>query len=782
MKMIRSRNRRRYALLSRHSIATEKNNMTMTDCYAAAYYLYCIAEITTTNNEDDLIPHVDLIRLLIKLSERMNKTEELSDLLEQNIKQAEKDEQLIQIDGADSSKGMDMLCFEGSSIPYTYLQDKEVDRELESTSLKVNMITINLYRCILTFAPSFNFFSRLIANVLLRKKGDASFSLLSKIPSHIQKALLNNNNVDFISKALELKEEEALFLEHSYRCTKISLLESIFDLFTLETKNLVLTKILGISDREYSAIIRGNAALRTFGLIDEDANLVPDTIDCIASRNIDVFFEDLVKEADYKQSYNLESFNLNKNASNIMHRMLSGTENISLLLYGKPGSGKTEFAKALAVSSGLRPLIFKNEAELDRSAKNAAGDNVICRLNLLLSINQPGRVLIVDEADSILRTKDQSFFGLIAPSKTKGTVNKMLEKSKNKIIWIVNFTSQIDDSTLRRFNFSYKFDAMSKEQLRAITCSKILPLNLPQPAKSEILSLMEKYSVTGASVDNVIKTVKSLGATDNKELISCVKTILKENELLINGRPKVRSSVTKKYDIHALNANMDPEKIVTMIKNAQNFSDDSGIRMLFYGRSGTGKTEFARFISEQLGKKLLLKRASDIFDKYVGGTEENIRDAFEEAERTDSILLFDEADSFFASRENASHSWERTQVNEFLTQLEEFNGVVICTTNLKQIMDPAMNRRFHMIVEFKPLSSEGICSMLSHYFQDYTFTDEEINRIECASSVTPGDFGVLSNRIRFMDTEEVSSEYITDELCKMQEDKDNGGKRIGFFS
>lgn len=174
--MIRSRNRRRYALLSRYSIATEKNNMTMTDCYAAAYYLYCIAEITN-NDEEYTSPHVDLIRLFMKLSERMNKTEELSDLLEQNIKQAEKDEQLIQIDGANSSKGMDMLCFEGSSIPYTYLQDKEVDRELESTSLKVNMITINLYRCILTFAPSFNFFSRLIANVLLRKKGRRFFFL-----------------------------------------------------------------------------------------------------------------------------------------------------------------------------------------------------------------------------------------------------------------------------------------------------------------------------------------------------------------------------------------------------------------------------------------------------------------------------------------------------------------------------------------------------------------------------------------------------------------------------
>ena len=134
--------------------------------------------------------------------------------------------------------------------------------------------------------------------------------------------------------------------------------------------------------------------------------------------------------------------------------------------------------------------------------------------------------------------------------------------------------------------------------------------------------------------------------------------------------------------------------------------------MLFYGLSGTGKTEFARYISSCLGKDILLKRASDILDKYVGESEKHIKDAFQEAEATNSILLFDEADSFFADRNSVHNSWERTQVNEFLTQMEEFGGILICTTNLKQIMDSAMNRRFHMIVEFKSLTENGIECML----------------------------------------------------------------------
>ena len=99
--------------------------------------------------------------------------------------------------------------------------------------------------------------------------------------------------------------------------------------------------------------------------------------------------------------------------------------------------------------------------------------------------------------------------------------------------------------------------------------------------------------------------------------------------------------------------------------------------MLFYGLSGTGKTELARYIAEKLNKKICLKRVSDIMSPYVGENEQNIAKAFSEAEASGDVLLFDEADSFFSNRQDAVRSWERTLVNEFLTQMEEFNGILI---------------------------------------------------------------------------------------------------------
>ena len=203
--------------------------------------------------------------------------------------------------------------------------------------------------------------------------------------------------------------------------------------------------------------------------------------------------------------------------------------------------------------------------------------------------------------------------------------------------------------------------------------------------------------------------------------------------------------------------------------------------MLFYGLSGTGKTEFARHIAQKLGKKILIRRPSDIISKWVGDSEKNISDAFEEAEHSDKILLFDEADSFFRDRTLAEHEWEITKTNEFLTQMEEFKGILICTTNLRNAMDKAMLRRFHICTEFKSLNECGIKRLLSRDFSSIRITNNQLNKLAGFTTITPGDFGTLSDRIRFMAADKVNGEYIIQELSNMQKEKTYGeAKKIGF--
>ena len=239
------------------------------------------------------------------------------------------------------------------------------------------------------------------------------------------------------------------------------------------------------------------------------------------------------------------------------------------------------------------------------------------------------------------------------------------------------------------------------------------------------------------------------------------------------------------YDLSVLNTSIPVQEIVQMVQNAiandrKSKNKEKGIRILFYGLSGAGKTNLAHYIADSLGKGVITKNASDILGMFVGESEKNIAKAFADAKKQKKILLFDEVDSFFRERSYASQSWEITQVNEFLTQMEQFDGIVICTTNLRNIMDKAMQRRFHIMVEFKALKDEGVQTLLVKYFPQFDFKEEDIRRISRFQSATPGDFGNLSSRLRFMNQEKVTETYITDELCRMQEEKEYGKRSIGF--
>jgi SpoVK/Ycf46/Vps4 family AAA+-type ATPase len=101
---------------------------------------------------------------------------------------------------------------------------------------------------------------------------------------------------------------------------------------------------------------------------------------------------------------------------------------------------------------------------------------------------------------------------------------------------------------------------------------------------------------------------------------------------------------------------------------------------------------------------------------WVGGTEKAIAEAFAQAEDSDAILLLDEADSLFLNREHSQHSWERSQTNELLTQMEAYSGVLICCTNLLKNLDSAVLRRFTFKVAFRPLTEEGHIALFKRYF------------------------------------------------------------------
>ena len=96
-------------------------------------------------------------------------------------------------------------------------------------------------------------------------------------------------------------------------------------------------------------------------------------------------------------------------------------------------------------------------------------------------------------------------------------------------------------------------------------------------------------------------------------------------------------------------------------------------------------------------------------------------------------------------------------------------------------MDKAMLRRFHICAEFNALNRSGIEKLLKKYFSQIEFSENQIEKIARYNSVTPGDFGALSGRVRFLAPEKITAQYITDELITLQKEKKEGeGNVIGF--
>ncbi|WP_152042260.1 ATP-binding protein [Salinigranum salinum] len=136
---------------------------------------------------------------------------------------------------------------------------------------------------------------------------------------------------------------------------------------------------------------------------------------------------------------------------------------------------------------------------------------------------------------------------------------------------------------------------------------------------------------------------------------------------------------------------------------ARKFSLGNGLNVLFTGASGTGKTMAAEVVANDAGLELYKIDLSTVVSKYIGETEKNLSRVFDEAETSDAILFFDEADALFGKRTEVKDSHDRyanIEVNYLLQRIEEHDGTVVLTTNFAGNIDDAFRRRIHHSVDF----------------------------------------------------------------------------------
>ncbi len=139
-----------------------------------------------------------------------------------------------------------------------------------------------------------------------------------------------------------------------------------------------------------------------------------------------------------------------------------------------------------------------------------------------------------------------------------------------------------------------------------------------------------------------------------------------------------------------------------------------GTVALFTGPSGTGKTIAAVLIAKRLGLDLFKADLGSLVSKYVGETEQRLDRLFDAAEASDAVLFFDEADALFGRRgevKEARDRWANLETNYLLQRIEEFEGIVILSTNLRQNIDEAFMRRIDVAVDF-PMPDAALRSKL----------------------------------------------------------------------
>ncbi len=430
---------------------------------------------------------------------------------------------------------------------------------------------------------------------------------------------------------------------------------------------------------------------------------------------------------------------------------------INLLFYGEPGTGKTEFAKTLT---------DKIQAELYAVGEKFEDINREENLNLAYSIlsQDDNSCLLIDEADDFLTP--QFFKFSRKKDDNKLYVNRLLENNLTPAIWIINSIEDIDKSYLRRFTYALHF---RKPTLKTRTemWQKALKNHHLSADEKTAQEFAVQYKLPPSFITSAVKAASLANGG-----LSAVKQSLLSLEKAYNNGKLISTKPQKRIDFNPLllNTDTDLNLLAQRIKSlsCRNFS------LCLYGASGTGKSAYAEYLAQLLGMPAIKKKCSDLLSMWVGGTERNINEAFEEGRENLAVLIFDEADSFLQDRNSASHSWEVTQVNEMLTQMENYPYPFVCTTNLMNSLDKASLRRFTFKVAYDYMTPQQRSWAFKHFFG---IADIDLSGL---NSLTPGDFVVVKQKAEILGLLDTPKEIIK-MLKSEQLNKAPVHNKIGFL-
>jgi AAA+ superfamily predicted ATPase len=235
----------------------------------------------------------------------------------------------------------------------------------------------------------------------------------------------------------------------------------------------------------------------------------------------------------------------------------------------------------------------------------------------------------------------------------------------------------------------------------------------------DVAALANRYRLSGGQIHDAVATAKNLARLDDPERGEVTATHI-ATACRVHSAPNLTALAHKVALRNTWDDLVLAKDRVTKLREICNqarfrgtvidtwgfdkkLSGGKGLSLLFAGPPGTGKTMAAGVMASELGLDLYAIDLSSVVNKYIGETEKQLAKIFDEAERSNAILFFDEADALFGKRTEVKDAHDRyanIETSYLLQRMESYEGVAILATNLSQNMDDAFVRRLHFVIDF----------------------------------------------------------------------------------